>query len=309
VFNPELLREVIAELGEQLQPIAADARLKDIDQTLTLVDGTLLAALPQMMEASVRTQHSGSGLVKWCLHTHFEVSKSVPVRIDVTRHAGGDDDERAVLDKVVEADRLYVMDRGYAKFALFNRIVAAHSSYVCRLRDNAAWEVLETRYHNESAGLDAIISDQVVRFSNSSGRIGPDHPVRVVCVRINPHTSRGKYRGGSSGVDSDGVLRIATNLRDVPAEIIALIYSHRWAIEIFFRFFKHILGCRHLLSHDAEGIEIQTYCAIIACLLISLWTGKKPTLRTYEMICFYFCGMASENELMKHIEKLKLQTA
>jgi len=30
------------------------------------------------------------------------------------------------------------MDRGYAKFALFNKIVEAHSSYVCRLRDNSA---------------------------------------------------------------------------------------------------------------------------------------------------------------------------
>ena len=51
------------------------------------------------------------------------------------------------------------------------------------------------------------------------------------------------------------------------------------------------------LSHSQNGIEIQTYCAIIACLLISLWTGRKPTLRTYEMICFYFCGLASEEEL------------
>ena len=40
-----------------------------------------------------------------------------------------------------------------------------------------------------------------------------------------------------------------------------------------------------MLSHSANGIEIQTYCAIIACMLISLWTGRKPTLRTYEMIC------------------------
>jgi hypothetical protein len=64
-----------------------------------------------------------------------------------------------------------------------------------------------------------------------------------------------------------------------------------------------------LLSHNSEGIEIQTYCAIIACLLISLWIGKKPTLRTNEMICYYFCGMASEDELMRHIENLKLQTA
>ncbi len=79
--------------------------------------------------------------------------------------------------------------------------------------------------------------------------------------------------------------------------------------EIFFRFFKHMLGCRHLLSHDQNGIEIQTYCAIIACLLIALWTNKKPTLRKYEMICFYFIGLADEEELMAHIEKLKRQDA
>jgi hypothetical protein len=37
------------------------------------------------------------------------------------------------------------MDRGYAKFALFNWIVKAESSYVCRLRDNSAYEVVEER--------------------------------------------------------------------------------------------------------------------------------------------------------------------
>jgi hypothetical protein len=97
-------------------------------------------------------------------------------------------------------------------------------------------------------------------------------------------------------------------LLDVPAEVIALIYKHRWAIETFFRFFKHVLGCRHLLSHSRNGIEIQTYAAIIACLLIALWTGKKPTLRTYEMICFYFMGLADEEELLAHIAKLAPQS-
>ena len=132
-----------------------------------------------------------------------------------------------------------------------------------------------------------------------------DYTIRLITVRISPHTSRGKYRGGSTGPGSDGILRIATNLLDVPAEIIALIYVYRWTIEIFFRFFKHVLGCRHLLSHSQNGIEIQTYCAIIACLLISLWTGRKPTLRTYEMICWYFTGMASDDELLAHLAKLK----
>ncbi len=306
VFDPERMKEIITELGDQLQPLVQDKRLRDIQQTITLVDGTLISALPTIMEASWRKEKTGSGMVKWRLHTHFELLTGVPTRIDVTPNGGGEHDERAVLEKVVEGDRLYVGDRGYAKFALFNKIVATGSSYVCRLRDNSVWTVVEAKYRRDDAELNEIISDEVVEFSKGSGLT---HPIRVICIRINPHTTRGKYRGGSSGVDSDGILRIATNLIEVPAETISLLFEKRWAIETFFRFFKHILGCRHLLSHDAKGIEIQTYCAIIASMLIALWTGKKPTLRTYEMICFYFCGMADEDELMTHIEKLKSQDA
>lgn len=35
---------------------------------------------------------------------------------------------------------------------------------------------------------------------------------------------------------------------------------------------------------------------IIACMLITLWSGRKPTLRTYEMICFCFTDLADEEE-------------
>ncbi len=51
VFDPERLKEIIAALGE---PLAQDKRLKDIQQTITLVDGSLIAALPTIMEASWR---------------------------------------------------------------------------------------------------------------------------------------------------------------------------------------------------------------------------------------------------------------
>ncbi len=306
VFDADRLQEIIAELGQQLQPLAQDKRLSDIKQTITLVDGTLIAALPRIMEASWRKSQTGNGMIKWRLHTHFEILRGIPSRIDVTPNGGGQHDERAVLASMLQADRLYVTDRGYAKFALFNDIVTAKSSYVCRLRDNSVWTVVEEKYRNDNAELNEIISDEVVEFSKGSGL---NHKVRVICIRVNPHTTRGKYRGGSSGVDSDGILRIATNLLHVPTDVISLIFSKRWAIEIFFRFFKHMLGCRHLLSSDQNGIEIQTYCAIIACMLIALWTGKKPTLRTYEMICFYFTGLADEDELIAHIQKLKSQDA
>ncbi len=98
---------------------------------------------------------------------------------------------------------------------------------------------------------------------------------------------------------------------DTPEQVLRVITTCalRWHIEIFFRTFKHLLGCRHLLSHNQNGIEIQTYCAIIACLLISLWTGRKPTLRTHEMICYYLMGWADEATLTAHITKLQQHDA
>ena len=304
VFDPERLKEIIAELGEQLEPLGRDPRLKDVRDTITLVDSTLLTILPHLTEAWVKPSNT-SGLVKWRLHTHFELDRHVPRRIDVTPDEGGKHDERAVLERTVEADRLYVMDRGYAKFALFNHIVRSKSSYVCRIRDNSVYETLEDRPLSPAALAERVTGDKIIALGGDAAKEKPDHRLRLITISAKPH----RKTTISPGPGCDGTLRIATNLLDVPAEVVALLYHYRWTIEIFFRFFKQILGCRHLLSGSQNGIEIQTYCAIIACMLITLWTGKKPTLRTFEMICWYFIGVADLDELLAHIEKLKKHDA
>ncbi len=306
VFDPDRLLEIISELAMDAKPVVKDARLKDLTQALTAVDGTLLNALPRMAAASLLKDRTGSGLVKWRLHTHFNIRNFVPERIDVTPDGGGPNDERAVLERTLEADHCYIEDRGYAKFLLFNAIHRIGSSYVCRLRDNSQYEVLEALPLTAADRAVHVLSDQIVSLGQDRrDRDRPDHPLRLVMIKTSPHTSRGKYRGGSTGVDSDGYLRIATDLLDVPAEIIALLYEYRWTIEIFFRMFKHMLGCRHLLSHNEKGIRIQVYCAIIACLLISATTGRKPTKRTFEMLCFHLMGWASDEELQRHLDKLQ----
>lgn len=309
LFDPSALKEIIQELGEQATPLGRDMRLSELSQTITLIDGSIVSALPSMMEASLLKDSKGSGLVQWRLHTHFEVDRYVPTRIDVTPNAGGENDERAVAARTIEQDRLYVMDRGYAKFGLFNKIVKNQSSYVCRVRDNSVYEVVKQRELSDAAIEADVFSDQIVVLGQARQNSElPDHPIRLVQIRCTPHKNRtGGKAMGSKAPNSDGILRIATNLLDVPAEIIALIYSQRWVIEIFFRFFKQFLGCWHLISHSQNGIEIQTYCAIIACLLINLWTGRKPTKRTFEMISYYFMGLASQEELIAHLEKLKRQ--
>lgn len=310
VFEPELLREIIGELAEQLEPIQRVGR-GHIAHVLTAVDGSIVKTLATIAQAAYLKNRHGQSKSGWRLHTHFDIDRSVPVRIDVTGGKNsGKSDEKNVLRAALLPDHCYVMDRWYAQFKLFNDINAADSSYVCRLRDNSVYEVIDERPLTEEAREAGVIFDGIVRLGlSASGNAKPDHPIRMIQITTNPHAQRGKRAGGRSKPGSDGVLRIATNLLGVPAEIVGDIYRHRWTVEIFFRFFKHILGCRHLLSHDPVGIEIQTYMAIIACMLISLWTGRKPTLRTYEMICYYFTGLADEDELLAHIAKLQTQVA
>ncbi len=111
IFDPERLVEIIQELSGQLPPSphgagSRDERLNGLAGTLTLVDATLITAMPRIREASVRKRRGESGTVKWRLHAHFEVDRHVPSRIDVTPNGGGDYDERAVLHRTIESPAL-----------------------------------------------------------------------------------------------------------------------------------------------------------------------------------------------------------
>ena len=294
VFDAQLLKPIISELGAQLKPLPHNARLANLPGMLTAVDGTELSALAKLAGGMIEGRD-----IK--LHAHFEPIKGVPVDIDLT---AAKDSEIDNLLKRLLPGRIYVKDRGYACFRLFQAIVEIDSHFVCRIRDNSVCDVIEDRPLSNEAKVAGIISDQIVWLGCESKRDELKQPLRVIEIACKPHRKR-SGKTGRGGPEQGESLSIATDLRDTPAEIIGLIFRQRWSVEIFFRFFKHILGCRHLLSHRHNGIEIQVYMAIITCMLIALWTGRQPTLRTMEMLRFYFTGWADADELESHIAKLK----
>jgi hypothetical protein len=296
VFDSQSMLEIIGQLGEQLEPVAQHDKLKDLPGILTAVDGTLLKGLPKIARALwIDDKHKA---IK--NHVHFEILKGVPVKATITE---GNGNEKDVLADTLDAGRIYVLDRGYAKYSLLQKILDHNSSFVCRIRDNYVCEVIEERPVTADAEAAGVVRDRIVRLGSNAKSDEIPGAVRIVEVKCQPHVKR--MHTGRGGPEQSETLVIATDMLDVEADVIALIFQHRWTIEIFFRFYKHILGCRHLLSYNQNGIELQTYAAIIACMLISLWTGRKPTLRTYEMLCWYFTGMADEEELLSHIQRLQ----
>ena len=296
VFDSDLLKDIIQELSEQLPNVSKIPGFDEKKGILTAVDGTLVEAVAKMAWATWQTDRNG---IK--IHTQFEILKGIPVDMDVTEANGN---EKTVLGLNLQPNRIYVMDRGYAKYGLFQEILQVQSSFICRIRDNAIWQAIQDHPLSAKAIAADVVLDKTVTLGSESTKVKLS-PVRLIGVKCTPnikqhHTVRG-------GPEQGEILWIATDRFDLEAETIAAIYKRRWTVEIFFRFFKHVLGCRHLLSYNQNGIELEVYAAIIACMLISLWTGRKPTLRTYEMICWYFTGMASEDELLAHIARLQKQ--
>ena len=311
VFDPDLLAHVFEPLAQAAPQRAYDPRLKSLRQVLTVVDGTVLRALPRMTWAVwLRDTDRGAKA-----HVQFEVLKDTAVRVEITP---GRTSEIERLKATLQAGRLYVIDRGFRDFALLQAIVEADSSFVLRLHENAVYEVLEENELSPKAAAAGVTWDRIVRLGGKVSGAKLDPPVRLIEVYVPGSPPRGRGYPVKR-VSSKKTFRrprgeayrmlIATDRIDLPADVIALIYRHRWKVELFFRLLKSVMGCRHLLSDSIEGVSIQVYCALIATLLLAEYTGLRPNKRSYELVALYLQGWVSQDELAAELARMRRQAA
>jgi Transposase DDE domain len=288
VFDATLLREVVAELVGRVcaQPLppADEAAVRG----LIAVDGSLLRALPQMAWAVWQDERHRAAK----LHVAFEVVRQLPIAVTVT---AGKASERAELRRLVQPGGFYVFDRGYLDYGLFQELHELPCRFIGRVQDNACSEVQEARPVAAAAGAAGVCGDMVIR------RLGTPHHTRLL---PQPFRVVRVATGQPAAASPPAVVVLVTNRLDLAPELVALAYRYRWSVELFFRWFKCILGCRHLLSQGANGVALQVYAAVMASLLISLWGGRPPTKRTYEMLCHYFSGWANATEVLDYINRL-----
>lgn len=294
VFDSRLLEPILQKLLGQLKPLPHDPRLAEIQKVLTVVDGSVLRAASRMLWAQYQNDTHRAAKI----HVQFELLRNVPVAAAVT---AANACERDVLRHMLEPGRLYMIDRGYAKYAFLQEILDAGSSFVTRLKDDAVFEVLEERELSREA-LDAgVVRDAVVMVGSKKTKGHLPTPMRIVQVECTPHLKG--YHTGRGGPQQGDTILLLTDCLDLPADLVALIYLYRWQIEIFFRFLKHVLNGSHLFSECQNGVELQVYAAILLCVAITLWTGCKVNKRLLRMATWYLLGLADIDELVAFLEK------
>ena len=333
VFEPQLLEGIVKQLRaevhqqQHLKKVLSKSNAGELPdkliERLIAIDGSVLTALPQVV-GKLGEPKKG----QWRLHAHVRVCDETLVASKLTEEPSAKGkSERDILAETIatneidvpdsEAGHLFLMDRGYRSAALFNKIHAAGHDYICRLnrKDGRLLKDVAKDQNGETIGLPVIsteatamgvIADEFISLGGNCGasKIGSDHTIRRITL-IPPADRTSSARQGRVRDDQGGrdELILATTLVDLPAEQIVKLYEHRWQVELFFRFLKHVLKCNQLLSAKTAGVEIQLYCAVIASLLLALATGGNLTKRNFEMICLYFSGWADEEELLESHNK------
>lgn len=269
VFDPELLKEVFLELSGEVSGTWGDPRLAHLADKLKLIDGTLIHALPRMHWALWQDENNRAAK----LHLKFNVLRQSACEALITT---ANTCERKALRSFAKRGEILVGDRYYGlDYGFFNELRETGISVVFRIRNNPRMKILQELPLTEKDRAAGITWQAMVELGDK----WQGEPIRVVRVE-----HEGQY------------ILLATHL-ELEAELIALIYRYRWQIELFFKWLKCILGCRHLLAESPSGVAIQIYCALIAALMLQLLTGAKPGKRAMELIRFYIAGYIDLEEM------------
>jgi hypothetical protein len=278
LFDPGILEKVVRQLAQENQGRGqgGDARVRQALTALTAVDGTVLRAVPRMAWAPA----AGPGTAIR-LHLHFNVFDQIPEAWPITP---GNVSEPKVFAQTVQPGAMIVADRNYGHdFASLAQLQACGVHFVLRLFNNLVLTpVGPDRPLTEQDRRAGVVWDRQVRLG-----VHGDGPVlRVVRVEAN-----------------GDVFHLVTTREDLSAEWIGLIYRQRWQIELFFKWIKTILNCRHWLAESPAGVQMQIYCVLIASLLLMLWTGQRPNKRMVESLQWYWTGMANEEDLVTLLQR------
>jgi IS4 transposase len=159
--------------------------------------------------------------------------------------------------------------KAYNWYLQFARWTEEGIFFVCRLKDNAKYEVLETLVEQKLSEKQA----GVMKVEHIHLQYKEDKKQKTLCLR------KVTYR------DEKGrIYQFITNNWDITAEEVALIYKHRWTIELVFKKLKQNFQLHFFYSESENGIKTQLWATLIAHLLLTVLIKKSNTQKAFSTV-------------------------
>jgi hypothetical protein len=280
LFDPALLTPLAAALQQRVQDRPHEARLDELTRKLLAVDGSFFALAPRVTWALYNKPYATArqpvpprrrGNVR--VDFQFNVLSGVPEAACVT---GGRTPEYTTLAAHLQAGACYVLDRAYHSYQTLADVLAAGSDFVVRLRDDMQFATVADHALRATDRLAAVTACQTVRACGLRGA----KALGARPLRLAEFTA------------ADGTrLRLLTNRLDLDADLLGVVYRHRWQIELFFRWLKCLVNFRHFFAESENGVAWQIAAALIGTLLLAVVTGARPNSYDWALMTHVMSGL------------------
>jgi len=228
------------------------------------------------------TFRRAAGAIK--IHTQYDVRTSIPVFIYLTPGSVNDING---MDKITyEPGSFYIFDRGYIDFERLYVIELAKSFFVIRSRKKLKFKRLRSQPANKLAG---VMSDQIGILTVFNSQKGYPKEIRKILFYDEERNIKFIF---------------LTNNFDLQATEIALLYKHRWKIELFFKWIKQHLKIKTFWGTTENAVKVQTYVAIITYTLVAIIKQKvKSEYSTYEVLQILGSSLLDKTPIRQLLKK------
>jgi hypothetical protein len=145
---------------------------------------------------------------------------------------------------------MLVFDRGYTDYDWFRRLTEEGVHFVTRLKENAAYVVIERR---PVTGC-GVRADEIIALEKQA--------------QVNAETATFLRRVRYWDQAKQRELVFLTNHLELDAATVAAVYKERWQIELLFKALKQNLRIKTFVGTSANALKTQIWTALIALLAV-----------------------------------------
>jgi hypothetical protein len=230
-----------------LQPTICHFR-EDLDtEKIFCFDSSTITLFVDIFKGAGRNTINGKKKGGLKIHTKIPLMGFVPDLVTLSEAACNDKTFLGQLQ--VEKGGIYIFDKGYANYQVWQTWTKMGVFFVTRLNENANYEVLSGQLNHISQYADGgIISDQKILLKEGL-------EARLIVFK--------DYASGK-------VLKFISNMFDYQDTTIVQLYKYRWNIEVLFKQLKQNFELCYFFSDSSEGIKTQIWIALIGQLIFSV---------------------------------------
>jgi len=254
----EVFEKVYQKLLAHYKPVLSDSRqsyhwMNKID----IIDSTTISLFKDILKCVGRNPVNGKRKGGIKVHTLINMQQEVPQLIWFSSAATHD--HEFVKHLSLRKNRIAVFDKGYNDYHLFAQLCDNKNYFVTRLKENA---VYQSQSENEIATTtdNGVLKDELISVDVKENNITQ----KTITLRRVAYWDDENKR----------CFVFLTNLFNMDAGHIALIYKQRWKIELLFKQLKQNFPLNYFLGDNENAIKIQIWCALIVNLLLTVIRKK-----------------------------------